>query len=276
MGRNFTINSAMAAAIEELGAELMIDMPGIPEPGDLRAQLQARGARLRAIIAAERAGVGTEGDEDRWVEDEFQAPGVVPRVTVLWDRPSLRSSRHRVALRSWMGQVGIDPSEVAHVWAFPLASTIPPLEAQVDHYRASTMKVVETVGAPYLLLVGDIVKQMWRRDLKLRQVQGTLAVWGGWYVWPIQNPIQCIADPHLIGPIRETVVGFCEAVREGRGLMELNSWCVEEGCTAKVWVYDPEGVPWCKAHAKNGLTKRENVMKNRVKRGNQRIQEVML
>lgn len=256
------MNASIAKLIEEFeGAELMLKWSAPTWTGTRKDQ-------LKTIVRAR------DLDEGAWDYEFTDQPA---DVCVVWDRPVQRIARHRIALRSWMSAAGIYDDRVAHVYAYPVSVQEPPTVDQVERFRSTTMRAVEVVGANYVLLVGGISAGLWRRELKLRQMEGKLGIWEDKYlVWCVQNPIQCIADPHLIGPIRSEVVRFCQAVREGWGLGELETACTEDGCSDTVWMWDRDGLPWCRRHQDEAMKARDRMRKGVRTWQNRTMQGAML
>lgn len=254
-----SMNTAIAEFMDMFDAELSINMPDRAVPGSVKD-------RARAQVATVRAAGQFGEDVDNITPYEW--PEGNSLICVVWPNPVPRTARHRVALRSWMLQSGVQLGEIGHIWAYPRVSAIQPLEVQIDQYRDVTLNAMKTMGAPYVMLVGGIVTNMWRKELKLRQVQGHLGIWNEFFVWPILNPIQCIPDPQMIGPIRESVVNGCMVVRDGaeRALGHLHPWCHAEDCSAGAWSYDRDGLGWCKLHIDKAVQRREDMLKARKRR----------
>lgn len=185
------------------------------------------------------------------------------RVCLVWDRPSPPSAGHRVLLRQMMSGCGVHPDETSHIWCWPFAQAQPPLETQTAQYLPATLKAIEASGARTVVLVGGIAVHLWRHELQMQQVVGKSAVWGNrWWVFPVLNPIVPLTDQVLMADYRQTIRNLCDMIDEDRGEDWMGIMCVEKGCTedpataSGVWCYDPDGVPWCRTHYPQGMSRR--------------------
>ncbi len=255
-----------------LHANLAISMSPPPRVGH-----PVMRGKLKVAVARQAA---KEARVDSVVPYEYPE-SATPRVCVLWDRPVAKSARHRVALRSWMLRAGVEPGEVGHIWAYPLVSNVPPLPAQIAEYRDLTLRALELCGCEYVMLVGGMSVGMWRGDVQMQQVTGKWGVWNcgdvGFMVWPTLNPVQAVADPGMIGEIRDCVVRMCVAVNEHAELDEvLGEGCRSKGCKNSSWVFDGEGLGWCKLHCDDALKKRSGFVMKVARDGNLKDQGTML
>lgn len=196
---------------------------------------------------------------------------------VLWDRKYRPNDRARSILRQTMSLAGIPDSTVRHLAAYPLPLQVSPLRNQIEEWRSNTLERLVELGVKYVLLVGKPVGELWRPELKLEQVEGKWGVMEGqWCVQVIKNPIAAVIDPTLQSAWRQDVMGFCEGVTRDYGISELGDVCTDAKCLAGVWVYDPDGLGWCRVHGDEGMKKRENARKLRRRKMNKGNEEGML
>lgn len=193
-------------------------------------------------------------------DESCQLPEWSPRpsrVTVLWDRHVRWAAPHRQFLRRCLLGAGIHDDEVAHIWCWPYDSAAPPTEQQVAAMRPLTLKAIEGCNSRHVMLIGTTSVKMWRRELKIGQVQGATGVWDNrWVVYPVTNPLSVMRDPMLQGEWREYVYRFAEMVNDGNDFDHLARKCVEPKCSETVMMYDVDGVPWCNKHYQTGIRRR--------------------
>jgi hypothetical protein len=113
------------------------------------------------------------------------------------------------------------------------------------------MKGLEATGCRYTLLLGSRSVWAWRPDIKPVKANGNLYVWRDvWKVYPMPHPgylTQREAPEwdqllHRLGKF----------VREDQSILwQLESHCMT--CGNPLYMYDPDGVPWCRDHIQEGL-----------------------
>ncbi len=180
-----------------------------------------------------------------------------PRLTCLWDRYTPWSAGHRQFLRRCLLGAGVHDNEVTHLWAWPFDQREPPLDSQLWEYRSMTMRALAAANNRYVMIIGGNTIKLWRKELKITQVAGKVAVWDSRYlVFPITSPAMVLRDPTLQGTWREQVYTFADMVMNREELDGLGMQCVENKCNDAVLMYDVDGVPWCKRHYKRGIERR--------------------
>lgn len=187
----------------------------------------------------------------------------ISRLCCVWDRPSPPSAGHRVMLRHLLSGLGLHPDETSHIWAHPFAGPQPPLEAQTAAYLPATLQAIEASGCKYVMLIGGVATHLWRHELQMQQVVNHAAVWKNrWWVYPVLSPIVPLTDQTLMVEYRTTMRNLVDMIDEDRAEENMGIYCVEKGCIedhatmSGVWSYDPDGVPWCRTHYPQGMSRR--------------------
>ena len=196
------------------------------------------------------------------------------KVAVVWDRHTPWSAGHRQFLRRAFLGAGVHEDETSHLWAWPYGSQFPALDTQLAMMRATLIAALDAANARYVLTLGAQVLNLWRKELILKQVEGRFAVWNGqWIIYPMKNPIAVLREPMLQGEWREMIYRFGNAVYDGVELDDMPTNCTEAKCIGGVYMYDPDGVGWCKEHAPKAMKRRLDGRDTVAKRGNIELQE---
>jgi len=198
-GDSVNQGEALAAFVDQLGATLSVMINRSTSYSSTR----------RFVAQAMANDVGVQDSAGRMIVPyefpTYQGKPTVASLCIVWDRPTSPTSGHRVFLRRALAGLGMDPSQVANVWAYPFALTSPPLENQCLTYLEATHEAIRASGAHYVVLLGTTAIHLWRRELQLNQVIGKIGVWKGtWFVYPMPNPIVPISDQLLMPQYRST------------------------------------------------------------------------
>lgn len=257
-------SAAIEALVDEMGAEMQVRL----RPHPLYTSADLRRIQRRAVVEADsKLTSGEVGKFDTYefsVIDTFAA-----KVVIIWDTPKRFGDRGRIVLRQLLTGAGVDETEVAHVWAYPVRSTTAPTTESVERFRTATLAAIDGSGARYVLWVGGSASGLWRRELKVEQLRGKLGVVEGkWFGYVINSPYAVFLNPQLNQQWREDVIRFSDYVAADDGLANLSDGCTEGKCTNGVWLYDPDGMGWCKEHADAGIKARSNARVYRRKRVN--------
>lgn len=271
--------SALDLFIDEMGAEMSVYIADFPDPPP--SPLEISRARLKST--ATTYNVESTGSPVPY-EWAIERSGHVPsQVCFVWDRPTPYAAGHRTLLRKLLQSAGIHPEETSHVWAYPHALTSPPLPTQVALYHDATLSAITASCTRYVVLLGNVPISLWRKELHLSQVVGKFAVWKRrWFVYPLANPIQALVDPTMMSEYRSSIYHLVQTIVADDGMENLAYMCVEKGCVedatwpSGVYVYDTDGVPWCRAHFRDGLKGRENSSRAKVRAVNKSQQKGML
>lgn len=181
----------------------------------------------------------------------------VPVLTVIWDRPQTYTSPDRILLRKALIEANIWDHSINHLWCVPEKLARPITLEDTALYRPWLLEAVQAAGARYVLLVGTRPHWQWRPDLRLNTTQG------GVYVWRQRQIVCPVVEPstmpkHELPIWRRQVAKFLQVVKDGGGEDSLNQWCITCGGQTKgAYWYDPDGVPWCKDHAVDGVKAQE-------------------
>ena len=275
-GDSVNQGEALAAFVDQLGATLSVMINRSTSYSSTR----------RFVAQAMANDVGVQDSAGRMIVPyefpTYQGKPTVASLCIVWDRPTSPTSGHRVFLRRALAGLGMDPSQVANVWAYPFALTSPPLENQCLTYLEATHEAIRASGAHYVVLLGTTAIHLWRRELQLNQVIGKIGVWKGtWFVYPMPNPIVPISDQLLMPQYREYVRTIVDIVQSDTGMDELAHQCVEKDCQkddaidSRVFVYDPDGLPWCKTHWRKGFKRRLDHLRKFTTKLNETLQDGM-
>lgn len=190
------------------------------------------------------------------------------KVVVVWDRPVPWAAPHRRLLRNTLQAAGIHDDQVGHVWAWPFVQRDQPVESQVLSYLPITDNTIDAMNARYVLLVGALPTRLWRKEPKLNLLLGHSGVWKGrWIVYPTLNPYSIMRDPALTGEWRMQLFDLIDMINNGEEF-RLNTRCITKDCTEGVFMYDPDGIGWCKRHHQAGMRKRDNKVHDQAKKVN--------
>jgi len=253
--------------VDKLGADMQIKVRPLPtySPTDLK-----RLRKVNTLAHMKLVHDGYEGAPPEWAKNNLPS-----RVVVVWDRPTRWGAPHRAFLRRLLLGAGLYDDYVTHLWAWPYDQRDQPLESQVLSNRQLIMDTLEAANGRYVLLLGGAVMRLWRRDLTIKQVAGSSGVWDNrWIVFPMVNPYQVMREPMLQGEWRMMMYEFIDLVLnndDGR----LMRQCVTPECSDGVFVYDPDGIGWCKRHSEGGMRKRGNSVSYQNKKLNKMQQEGM-
>lgn len=251
---------ALAMFVDELGATMSVMVNRSTSYTDTRRYIAQSTAN---DIGPDMAHKGVHLPLVHYDFPTYAHRPTVARLAILWDRPTPQAASHRAFLRRSLAGLGLDASQVANIWAYPFALPSPPLENQVLQYLPATLEALHASGAHYVMLLGSTCMKLWRRELLLSQVSGKIAVMRNtWFVYPAPNPIVAVMDGSLMFNYREHIRTIVDIVQSDTGLDELGLQCVEKDCLSdgaidsRVFVYDPDGVPWCKTHWRKGFKRR--------------------
>lgn len=270
----------MTRLVDTFGADVAVSIRERPE--------LTAGDRLRARLAAEDRTTGCTACELHEANGGQSSVPLVPfwspaklgragRVAVLVDAPTFeehhagelgRGALYR-AVRQEFRDNGIARERVTYltcVACTPLAygprrglSRVPPERKHVDVCTANVLASLDAADVNYVLLLGGHATRAWRADLRLADVTGQWFVWGRrWLVWPTEHPSVVLkSGTRERTQWREQVAAFCRGVNDGVGLESLGTGCVTSQCAETWYVWDDDGVPWCKTHFKPHRLTRE-------------------
>lgn len=261
-------SSALDQFVHEMGADLSVYIADHTPIAHL--PLARILATARAFQVEERKDIVAP----EWAQDRT---GHIPSlVCMVWDRPTLKVAGHRTMLSRLLQGAGIHPEQTTHVWAYPYALSSPPLAPQIAAYYDATLSAIIASSARYVVLLGNVPISLWRPELRLQQVAGKCYVWDNRrFVYPLMNPIQVLVDRTLQSEYRTSIYHLSQTVHADCGMEELGTICVYPGCredgtwSSGVYVYDPDGVPWCRLHYMEGYNKGMKRKKRQIKRVNE-------
>lgn len=216
----------------ELGTEVAISMRPVP-PVSVSLQRQASAA----LLSMDRDAITYA-----WATNE-------PRLNVIW--ASVPTDNHyRLMLRRLVAACGIWENDTNHLWLVPHEMTKTPTPDEVARYLPWTMKALEATGARTTILLGSRSVWLWRPDMKPVNVNGKLFVWRDrWMVYPLLHPQN--VDKRAANEWDRQLSRLGQIVRDDNILWWLESGCMK--CNQPLYMYDPDGVPWCQEHIKEGL-----------------------
>lgn len=257
-----SLNSQLAKVVNTFGADIIMRLAD-PEPTTWKQQMMVNASLMN--------------DYDNATLYDF-APVVPGKVTVLWmeAQPHPTKDARGVLRRALLG-ARLGPELVSHVWALPEGRIGPDLPLRIARYLPWTMDALKAAGNRHVLLVGRAA-WLWRADLKPADCVGK------WYVWKGKYMVMCVGDP-MHGHDKQDVdrwhrhmAAFTAGVNEYVGLeaVQARSCHACTAGTAGVYVYDPDGVPYCRDHAKQGMLDYETEAKKWNKQIKQASQETML
>lgn len=172
------------------------------------------------------------------------------QLTVVW--PSVPSnSDHALVRRRLISSLGIWESRTNHLWLVPEERDRAVSPDDIAVHLPWFMKAMEVTGCKYMLLLGSRSVWAWRPDLKPVKVNGQLFVWRDtWLVYPMPHPGNL--TKREMPEWEAQLSGLNRIIKEDQSILwRLGSSCMN--CGNPLYMYDPDGVPWCKDHIQDGL-----------------------
>lgn len=258
--------AALRRLIDQLGADIVLQKAD--------ASPRDRGERLGPRIAADDRCDACEACDLRggckrpltpiWPQARLDRAG---RVAVIGEAPSweeeragaLDHGRAGSVLARTMAGAGVPADRVTYLTAVacwpnngPRASKPPTLQQAVT-CRQNLMVALDAADVDYVILLGAWATRAWRGDLGVTAVAGGMYLWQQrWFVLPIEHTNSVLREGATVEARtwRDHVVTACQRVISGAGFEEFSHQCVK--CTAPMYGWDEDGVPWCAEHFNDG------------------------
>jgi hypothetical protein len=219
----------------QLGAEVAISVRPVP-PVTTRQQRQVNSSLVTNFPDAETYTLVPDA-----------------KVTVIWPTPP--DDKHLAFVRRRLvSACGIWDHQTNHVYLVPEPLAKAPTPEQVARYMPWTMKALDATGCRFVILLGSRAVWVWRPDLKPVNVNGKMHVWRErFYVLPLPLPLS--SNKQESSDWDTWLAKFGRVIKEGEDranlLWQLGSHCMK--CGGPLYMYDKDGVPWCRDHAEAGL-----------------------
>lgn len=245
--------------IDEFGAEFAVNLLPRPEL-----------PRSRVLIDVSKVNRKLSEFDNEAVPYEF--PLDPPSVVALWPRAYSKGSQGRVVLRRVLGAGGLDERQVAHVWCLPREGKGAVLAQDIAKYWIHAVSAIFAANPTHVILIGSPAVSMWRRDLKVMQVNGHTYTWRNRFiVVPIMSPLSVLADRRNLDEWRRGVNDFLMHYNEGN--FQLRNICVE--CNQQAASYDRDAVPYCQHHL-NHMNRSQRGHDEWTELANQSLQERLI
>lgn len=180
-------------------------------------------------------------------------------------------------LRSAISTAGFHPDDVTYINAvscFPHETERglkgqerkvirQPSEDEMLRCYRNYREQLDAADCRYVVLLGSVALKLWRKDLRVTQMQGKMGVMHGrWYVWTMLHPAAVLRGVIGQSDWQRQMSEFVEVVREGRGSEMLGTECLMKGeCGEGRWMWDMDGLPWCEGHWQQGIDGHERTVK---------------
>lgn len=232
-----SLGRAVARLVDELGATVLIDV----EERDELSNRERIKSRFRAL------------NSTQWVWPDHEGPA---RMLVIYDfamgpeRGTWTTASAKM-LRRALTSGGVDIAQCAFACLWDTDADSMKVTAADIHEAATRVRaVVRAADTDQVLVLGGNAGQAWNPTGDLTRL------WGGTYLWPGMSQV-FVRPVMLPGAVfrkllterdwREQIHGFIQEADDNLGLANLGKRCAM--CTDDVSVYDPAGVPACRAHA---------------------------
>lgn len=215
----------------QLGAEVAISMRDL-DPPDKRIQ-----RRVNASL------VSTYHDAIQYIYAEYAT------LNVVW--PTVPSNKDFAMMRRrLLSMTGVWDNQTNHLWLLPKERSKFPAPEETARYLPWFMQGLEATGVRPTILLGSRSVWAWRPDLKPKDVNGKTFLWrDSWMVYPMLHPMNVT---------RQDETAWEDGLARLKGLLatdDLLWWLGDRciNCGNPLYMYDPDGVPWCRDHIQSGL-----------------------
>lgn len=234
---NAQMGRAIARLVDELGAYVLVD---VEERVELTVKERVK-ARFKTLESTQWWWPDTIEPVSMLVVYDF----AMGPEREQWRTPSAKM------LRRALVQGGMDIARCAFACMWDTdADSMKPTAADIREAAERIQQVVTAADTDHVLLLGGNAGQAWNPTGDLTRMWGKTFVWPGLgqtFVRPVMLPGAVFRDMISEREWRAQIHGFIQESRENLGLSNLGRKCLV--CTDDVSVYDPAGVPSCKAHA---------------------------
>lgn len=248
----------IARLIDTFGAEILVSFP------DYQPIAKLPRAKLRVAVA-EQIGSCTSCQlhttcrqpvPPRWPGGSIMARA---QVMIIGESPTLDDDKAGAAFTGRIGRIvrgglstaGIDPDDCA--WGYVNSCRAhdedvqrPPGAREQALCRGNLLATIAAADAKYILFLGSTAVHAWRDDVKVSQVAGKLFIWQNRFVWPMWSVQAVLRDTFPATTWRAQLSQFGQILADDSGVDALHGKCIE--CGESVHGYDPNGLPWCRAH----------------------------
>lgn len=215
----------------QLGADVAISLRDLPV-ADRRIQRRANAS----LVSDWRNAVQYIYSEDA-------------RLNVIW--PTVPSDKDFALMRRRLvAMAGIWDTHCNHLWLLPEERTRFPSPDETARYLPWFMHGLEATGVRPTLLLGSRAVWAWRPDLKPQEVNGKTFVWrDSWVVYPMLHPMNVARQDETLW--EDGLARLRALLTTDDLLWWLGDKCIK--CGSPIYMFDPDGVPWCREHIQAGL-----------------------